>query len=262
MNNFHLNKLFRQMHWPWLFITLLVFGGLIKLGLWQNDRAEQKQQRLARITELNQQHAMSLDKVVSLNEQVGQDVNDMPVLLEGDFVDKYSFLLDNQPDRGRLGYRVYQIFNSGEHHVLVNLGWVPGFVDRQKLPQLSLIQGHFKVNGNVRKLEAGIVLMQQDLVSDQWPLRVQQIEIDKIADLISLPLLPFVVYLDKKESVGYTKNWVPVVMPPEKHRAYAFQWFSLALAWLVLMIWAALSTHKSNSLPESKPQDTHPKANL
>jgi len=25
---------------------------------------------------------------------------------------------------------------------------------------------------------------------------------------------------------------------PEKHQGYAFQWFSLALAWLSLMIWA------------------------
>jgi cytochrome oxidase assembly protein ShyY1 len=58
--------------------------------------------------------------------------------------------------------------------------------------------------------------------------------------------LPFVVYLDKTESVGYEKNWQPIVMPPEKHRAYAFQWFSLALAWILLMIWASIKFSRNS----------------
>jgi cytochrome oxidase assembly protein ShyY1 len=35
-------------------------------------------------------------------------------------------------------------------------------------------------------------------------------------------------------------------MPPEKHRAYAFQWFCLAIAWVMLMIWAKFSARKSS----------------
>ena len=35
-------------------------------------------------------------------------------------------------------------------------------------------------------------------------------------------------------------------MPPEKHRAYAFQWFSLAVAWLSLMIWASYRFAREN----------------
>lgn len=75
---------------------------------------------------------------------------------------------------------------------------------------------------------------------------MQQIEIDKFSRLINKQLLPFAVYLDKKVSIGYKKNWQPVVMPPEKHRGYAFQWFSLACAWLMLMIWAAFKSHQSD----------------
>ena len=90
-------------------------------------------------------------------------------------------------------------------------------------------------------------LQAQNLANPSWPLRVQQIELDKFSPLITKKLLPFVVYLDKTEAIGYKKNWQAIVMPPEKHRAYAFQWFSLALAWISLMIWAAIKMSKNQN---------------
>ena len=115
-----------------------------------------------------------------------------------------------------------------------------GSINRKEIPNVQTITGKYKLSGHVRKIEKGIMLMEQILVKNEWPLRVQQIELDKFSTLISRQLLPFVVYLDKTESVGYEKNWQPIVMPPEKHRAYAFQWFSLAIAWMSLMIWASI----------------------
>ena len=38
-----------QLNWLMVLFTLLVFGGLIKLGLWQSDRAVEKEQRIATI---------------------------------------------------------------------------------------------------------------------------------------------------------------------------------------------------------------------
>ena len=60
--------------------------------------------------------------------------------------------------------------------------------------------------------------------------------------------MPFVVYLDENEALGFVKNWTPIVMPPEKHRAYAFQWFSLAVAWLSLMIWASYRSGRDSDV--------------
>lgn len=242
---------FNLHHLPWLIFTLLVFSALIKLGFWQSERAEQKQQRLTRITQLNQQAPISLPQLLLMEEKQALDINDVPVLLEGEFDSLALFFLDNQVDNGRLGYRVYQVFRQKQYAVLVNLGWVAGAVNRAQLPQVPTISGAGRLSGHVRQLEPGIVLMEQQfsstrLTADQWPLRVQQIEPDKFSPLIDGQLLPFVVYLDKNEQLGYKKNWQPIVMPPEKHQAYAFQWFSLALAWLLLMFWAAVTHHKKN----------------
>lgn len=226
---------------PWLIFTLVIFSGLIKLGLWQSDRAIEKEVRLERIVELKQQNSLSLVQVLALkasNPQVDY-INDFPVTIEGDFLPEPIFLLDNQTNKNSLGYRVYQVVTSGEHAVLVNLGWTQGSIDRQKLPKVTALVGPYKFQGHVRFIEKGIMLMEQKFEGNQWPLRIQQVELEKFSTLIGVQLLPFVVYLDKKEGLGFVKNWKPIVMPPEKHRAYAFQWFSLAVAWLSLMIWAS-----------------------
>ncbi len=226
--------------------TMLVFSILIKLGFWQSDRALEKEQRQQRINALSQQQALSLEQVLALSG-LQDGINDLPITLNGEFNDQKIFLLDNQPNKSRLGYRVYQIIERNDNAVLVNLGWIQGSIDRNILPEVTAITGNHTITGHVREIEVGIQLQAQNFSDVSWPLRVQQIELDKFSELIGKKLLPFVVYLDKKETLGYKKNWQPIVMPPEKHRAYAFQWFSLALAWISLMIWAAIKMGKKSA---------------
>jgi len=230
---------FNQLNWLVVIFTLLVFGGLIKLGLWQTSRAVEKEQRLLRISQYKTQEALSLTEVLSL-QQINENINDLPVLLKGTFDEEKLFLLDNQTHKGRLGYRALQVLVTDKTAVLVNLGWVEGYIDRSKLPDIKTISGEHTIYGHIRLVEKGIVLSEQNFANPEWPLRIQTIEIDKFSTLIEQKLLPFVVYLDTKESLGFEKNWRPIVMPPEKHRAYAFQWFSLASAWLILMISASV----------------------
>lgn len=230
---------FNQLNWFVVVFTLLVFSGLIKLGLWQTARAIEKEQRLTRISQYKTQDALSIDEVLSLQSS-HENINDLPVKIQGVFNDEKILLLDNQTQNGRLGYRVLQVITQNDISVLVNLGWVEGFIDRSKLPEVTPISGHQQIKGHVRLIEKGLVLSEESYSNPTWPLRIQRIEIDKFSPLFTQKLLPFVVYLDTKESLGFEKNWRPIVMPPEKHRAYAFQWFSLATAWLLLMISASV----------------------
>lgn len=230
---------FNQLNWFVVIITLLVFSGLIKLGFWQTARAIEKEQRLSRISDYKSQDALSLDEVLSLQSS-NENINDLPVKIQGAFNDEKVFLLDNQTHNGRLGYRVLQGITDNDRAVLVNLGWIEGFIDRSKLPEITPVSGAQKITGHVRLIEHGIVLSEENYKNPSWPLRIQRIEIDKFSRFFAQKLLPFVIYLDTKESLGFEKNWRPIVMPPEKHRAYAFQWFSLATAWMLLMISASV----------------------
>lgn len=226
----------------WLILTVLVFSALVKLGFWQNSRALEKELRLARIDQLKSQKPLSLQQINLLAEN--ENINDMPVLVEGIFDEQSVFLLDNQVNKGRLGYRAYQVLTTEQYAVLVNLGWVQGSINRQELPEIKSLSGKHYIHGNVRLIEVGIQLQEQVFSNVQWPLRIQQVELDKFSTLINRQLLPYVIYLDKNEVIGFVKNWQPIVMPPEKHRAYAFQWFSLAIAWFILMVWAKFGAKK------------------
>lgn len=229
------NNKYIAINWLVLLFTLLVFFALVKLGLWQSHRAIEKEQRLEKIAEISQQAALELGKVLALEIA---DINDLSVSLQGEFAEQPLLLLDNQMEKGRYGFRVLQVFKHGSHTVLINLGWIAGDKTRQSMPEVNSITGSYSIEGHIRIVEKGITLAEQDYQLTQHPMVIQQIEVEKISTLIGENLLPFVVYLDKKEELGYIKNWQPIVMPPEKHRGYAFQWFSLAIAWLSLMIWA------------------------
>jgi len=241
----------------WLGLTLIVFICLIKLSFWQYNRGFDKEQRFIRIEQLNQQSPLSLDEVIKLSKDkqfIGKEsINDFPVTIVGQFNKDFIFLLDNQVEKRSLGYRVLQIVQTPTHAVLVNLGWVQGSIDRNMLPDVSPLHGQYEFQGHVRLVEQGIMLTEQDFSNPSWPLRVQQIELDKFSTLINKPLLPFVIYLNKDEEIGFNKNWHPIVMPPEKHFGYAFQWASLAIAWLILMICLRIKT-KRNVIKDSQNQ--------
>ncbi|PKI16476.1 SURF1 family protein [Colwellia sp. 12G3] len=237
----------------WLGLTLIVFIGLVKLSFWQYNRGFEKDQRTIRITQLNEESPLTLSEVVKLSKEkqfTGKEsINDFPVTINGLFNGDYIFLLDNQVEKSSLGYRVLQVVQTPTYAVLVNLGWVQGSIDRSILPDISPLHGQFTFQGHVRIVEQGIMLQEQDFTQPSWPLRVQQIELTKFSTLISplidKPLLPFVIYVDPKESLGYIKNWHPMVMPADKHFGYAFQWAALAIAWLILMISLRIKTQKS-----------------
>jgi surfeit locus 1 family protein len=242
---------YKNIRLPWLIFTLLVFALLVKLAFWQWSRADLKQRRLDNIANYAQQQALSLTQVLSLmqsNQPEQYDINDLLLTLEGEFDAEHLLLLDNQTNQGKLGYRVLQVLTVPPYALLVNLGWVAGSINRNILPDIEAIAGQHRMLGHIRVPELGIVLAEQSFKEIQWPLRIDRIELDKISKIVGKQLLPFVLYLDKKELLGFEKNWQPIVMPPEKHRAYAFQWFSLAIAWLVLMIWATIKNNNKKAV--------------
>ena len=172
---------FNRLNILWLVVTVLVFSVLVKLGFWQSDRALEKEQRLAKIEKLSVQNPISLEQVMHLtkNNSAFEDINDVPVFINGEFNKDQVFLLDNQVNKGRLGYRVYQVAVTSKYAILVSLGWVVGSINRQELPEVVAINGQHQFQGNIRLIEVGVLLQEQVFSEVTWPLRVQKIELDK-----------------------------------------------------------------------------------
>ena len=80
---------------------------------------------------------------------------------------------------------------------------------------------------------------------NQWPLRVQKVDFDAIGEQLGVELAPFEIRVTPEVALGNNtplpRHWQDVtVMGPERHKAYALQWFALALAALLIYVAAAL----------------------
>jgi surfeit locus 1 family protein len=65
---------------------------------------------------------------------------------------------------------------------------------------------------------------------------IEQLDIKLLSQLLQKQLSPFVIRLDKTDPFGFTREWAIVSMPPERHMAYALQWFVMALVLFIIVI--------------------------
>ena len=158
----------------------------------------------------------------------------------------HQLLLDNRLHQGRAGYHVLTPLQLAgvDVTVLVNRGWVPVGNTRAVLPELPGPAGEIALSALVTLPPGEVFLL--DTVEEPvsgWPQVVQSIDIAALEDRLGYPLLPLVLQLDADDAHGFIRDWKPVYgIPPAKHRAYAMQWFTLAL--VLAMIYVGVNTRR------------------
>lgn len=225
-------------------VTLLAITLLVKLGFWQLERAEQKQQLFDDFGGSEQIRLQPLPTIQS--DQLPPRYTEVQV--QGEFDPERYFLRDNQIFNGVVGYHVIGLLTHPElaDKVPVNLGWVAAPVDRSVLPELTLPSGQQNFNGLIYYPDqAAFQLSEQSFSNISWPLRLQQFEFKRLEAATGIPLQPYMVLLSESSELGYPRQWEPQVMAPTKHQAYALQWFSLALACALVFLFASRTTNKS-----------------
>ena len=90
------------------------------------------------------------------------------------------------------------------------------------------------------------MIQETALVDGDWPKVLQQTDLEVIQQHYNQEVLPFVVLLNAQQNSTFVRDWQPVVMAPEKHLAYAVQWFLLAFAALVIFVIAQRNKLKRN----------------
>lgn len=222
----------------WL-LLVVVASGLSALAYWQYQRGEMKaammatQAQRAITTELSWAQAQALDT----------DIEHRPIRVRGQFLPQYRLALDNQLRDGRAGVELLVLFQpeGSTQNVLVNLGWVPG--DRNGGPALPVaLPEATELSGVIHRPSAFITLGGPELLAGVW--RVGRIEPAYWADAWQQALVPWVLRLDASVPGAYLRDWAPTQaqqIGPERHRAYAFQWAALALAWCAC--WFAFWRH-------------------
>ncbi len=218
------------------YVVMMVL--LISLGNWQIRRAHEKEQLLQERQKQSKLPPLDLN---ALHNPSLKQLQYRRVKVKGVYDSRHQILIDNQMYQGKVGYYVMtplKIEGKSEA-VLVNRGWVPMNQDRQQLPEIGLTETEVVISGRVNHFpQVGYMLDGADIPTPGWPAVVQVVNTDLIAQKLGYALSGFQIEMDADLPEGYVREWrIATKMPPEKHYAYAMQWFGLALTLTILMIW-------------------------
>lgn len=214
-----------------LLVTLLAMAVLGRLGVWQLHRADYKQKLIQQFEARAQQAPLGWPAL-----QVADDsLTDRKLRLAGHYDNGLTVWQANQFEEGRPGFQVFTVFRGEGGAVLVDRGWLPqgsnGSLPAVPAAQATTVEGLANMPTN------GLRVGDEDYHSR--PLKVLWLDPVAIGKALGLSLGPFVVRLDPAAADGFDRNWPPAVNPefgPEKSRAYALQWFSMAAAVLVIFV--------------------------
>ncbi|MEZ8314251.1 SURF1 family protein [Vibrio splendidus] len=255
--------------WVAVVLTVVSVGILIKLGLWQLDRGNEKLRYEQQLSERAQQSSRSLDTVVSkwkgsrtqaqgASEQ--QFLNGLKVDVELETSSGLVVLLDNQINQGTVGYVIYMLGevrfkdenNSlvAEKQLLIDLGFVAASNDRRELPQLGNITLPTNMSGRLYTRSVNPLSHELGL-ENTTPKRIQNINITALSEYTGQAVLPFVFQPQSLESWPYELLWRPTAMKSEKHFGYSFQWFVMAAVLLFLMLLIGYRYLKTTPITEN-----------
>lgn len=220
-----------------LVLTLLGVGVFGALGVWQLDRAAQKEQLLAAYADAARSPPVELERVRDL-----ADPQHYPhVRITGHFLAERSYLLDEQIHDGHAGVHALAVFaGAGEPRLLlVDRGWIGWSHAPGTTPPLpALPAGEVVLSGIYAPFPGGGLRIGGDALPAQttWPKLTLYLDPLPLAADLGKPLLPRLLLLDAEPGSGFVRVWSPNVMPPARHRAYAFQWFAFVVVALAIFI--------------------------
>ena len=227
-----------------LVVTIIIFAVLWSLGSWQRDRGLAKQAFELKAKTLQQGDSVNITHFMNdLDALSGMNVHAL-----GHFDSKQQFLHDNRLRNGVAGYHVLTPFRlTGQSNaILVNRGWVFANQERQQFPAIQFQSGTLKVSGRATQPLLGVFTLGEDEPSVLWPKRMQTIDIKKWSDKLNYPLSPLIVLLSPEAEYGYDRDWNNLLpgkyMTADKHFAYAYQWFGLAIVSLFVFGFLSFKT--------------------
>lgn len=231
-----------------LIVFVATFALLMRLGFWQLSRAAEKRELLAN------QNARLHSELRPLSELLAEthDLRYRQVLVQGHYDVQHQILLDNQINQGKVGYAVLTPFILAHESktILVNRGWLPMSKNRSTLPDIGFMPpaGNISIIGMLNHYpQVGLVLAGADEPSHGWPTVVQIINQQKMTQKLNQAIIDFQLQLSAREPYGYVREWqIHTRITPEKHVAYAFQWFALATTLTLLIVWISCKAQKND----------------
>lgn len=216
----------------WLFTTLLVLLAamvMVRLGIWQLDRLEQRRARNALI-----QQAMVLPPL-NLNQADLPDWNTAiyrDAVVTGKFDFPNEVVLRNQIWENRPGFHLLTplLIEGRNQAVIVDRGWIPlEDGDPSKRAQYAeegtlTVRGRLMPSQQTRSLGGVVDAPQGRLDAWNW------IDLPRLSQQISIPIAPLYLLAAPRNTQSLPARSLPEPDLSEgPHMSYALQWFSFAI---------------------------------
>lgn len=233
---------------PGVLVTVIVavlLPVLVGLGFWQLDRANEKTAIRDRYRERG-----DMPPVEVTGAPLSAEAMDFRrAEVRGRYRPEWTIFLDNQVLDGTPGYEVLTplAIEGANRFMLVNRGWVPWGETRRKLPAIETPDGMMELAGRLRMPPKEYFTLEDDAEISEFRPRWQNLDLERYERLTGLSVSPLVLQLDPADSEGggfvrrwpaYQDNWI------QRHKAYAVQWFALALTLAALYVVLNLKKRK------------------
>ena len=218
-------------------MTILVFvatGVMIRLGIWQLDRLEQRREFNARVRE---QSGQTLLQITAANQKtISPEMEYRQVSLQGEYDFTHEIVLRNQVWHDQSGVHLLTPLHisGSDQYVYINRGWIP--LEAYNTGNLDQFHesGVITVTGIIRASQAGGFL---GINTDPTPVPGENLNIWNMVNIENLALqtpyslLP--VYIQQLpdpswQSLPY-RSEVKLELSEGPHQGYALQWFTFAL---------------------------------
>ena len=236
--------------WLWLF-TGFFLPLFLLLGNWQLNRAYEKEQLLTKAEELPLPLAQVNWREVTVNQRA---------IVSGRFLASPIIYMDNKIYNGQVGYEIFALLSTSDGALALSLGWLAGSPERSELPMVALPititdalvmvrnapkNALFDVAANEQRAQQPDIWVSQSLTAD-WLSQISGQTVLGFAQLLA------------SDRLGVGPNiWQATVMTPTRHRAYAWQWFAMALALAAMFVYAGLRPDRAVSRITTKTEIAH-----
>jgi surfeit locus 1 family protein len=211
---------------------------MVLLGFWQLDRAEFKENLQQSIEQRKNLPASGISELpLSADER-----RYLPVEFVGEFDERHSFLLDNRTVNGRVGYHVFTPVKVSDSEnsvksILIARGFVEMGRTREQLPEINSPQGKIVVHGLLdMPPSAALVLADNIHQSESWPVVLQYLDLPELSTMLGYELYDMVIWLNEDEAGSFEYDLPVLNLNAAKNNGYAFQWFAMSLALLIIYI--------------------------
>ncbi len=220
-------------NWKLTLSVLFVFPLLIRLSYWQVERADEKK-ALSEKWKIQQEasaESFSLEKEYTDYQRV---------LLRGEFLKDKYWLKENQIFQGQIGFRVIMPFQLEDGLLIaVDRGWIKGAPRRDYVPQIETPPGNVALSGTLMAPSDSSLIEESDATVNTWPHKILEVDLEAMAGQSGLSFYKKILRIDADDPAALVVYWRPINSSPAKHYGYAVQWGLMAIALVILYVFAS-----------------------